>query len=60
MPVLRLLEPRLSVGAIIVADDLDVLPEAVAGYLAYVRARENGYVSVEVPIGDKLEISVRL
>lgn len=60
LPVLQLLEPRLAQGAVIVADDLDILPDALRGYLAYVREPRNGYHTVEIPIGDKLELSIRL
>jgi predicted O-methyltransferase YrrM len=57
--MLKFLEPRLAPGALIVADDLAVAPEALASFLAYVREPKNGYVSVEVPLGDRLEVSVR-
>jgi predicted O-methyltransferase YrrM len=59
LPVLKLLEPWLAPGALIVADDLDLFPEAHKPYLAYVRDPANGYVSVEIPIGDRLELSTR-
>jgi predicted O-methyltransferase YrrM len=57
--MLKFLEPRLSPGALIIADDLAVAPEALASYVGYVRDPANGYVSVEIPLGDRLEISVR-
>jgi predicted O-methyltransferase YrrM len=59
LPMLKFLEPRLSPGALIIADDLAVAPEALASYVGYVRDGGNGYVSVEVPLGDRIEISVR-
>src|SRR5579863_1765497 len=59
MPVLKLLEPALEPGAMVVADDLDLFPDVLKPYLAYVRNPGNGYVSVELPIGDRLELSVR-
>lgn len=59
LPVLKLLEPALEPGALVAADDLDLFPEVHKPYLAYVRNLANGYVSVEVPIGDRLELSVR-
>jgi predicted O-methyltransferase YrrM len=59
LPVLQLVEPKLRQGALIVADDLDVFPETHAPYLSYVRSPGNGYTSVEIPIGDRLELSVR-
>jgi predicted O-methyltransferase YrrM len=60
LPMLKLLEPRLAPGALIIADDLAVAPEALASYVDYVRGAGSGYVSVEVPLGDRLEISVRV
>jgi predicted O-methyltransferase YrrM len=60
LPMLKFLEPRLAPGALIIADDLAVAPEALASYVGYVRAAGSGYVSVEVPLGDRLEISVRV
>jgi len=59
LPVLQLLEPALLPGALIVADDLDLFPDVLAPYLAYVREPANGYVSATVPIGDAMELSVR-
>jgi predicted O-methyltransferase YrrM len=60
LPMLKFLEPRLAPGAVIIADDLAVAPEALASYVGYVRATNSRYVSVEVPLGDRLEISVRV
>ena len=34
-------------------------PEALAPYLDYVRKPGNGYVSVEMPLGDRIELSMR-
>ena len=57
--MLRFLEPQLSPNALVVADDLDIAPEALAPYLDYVRKPGNGYVSVEMPLGDRIELSMR-
>jgi predicted O-methyltransferase YrrM len=59
LPVLRLLEPRLRRGAAIVADDLVLFPDQLKTYLEYVRDPSHEYTSVEVPIGDHFELSVR-
>ena len=59
LPLLQMLEPVLVPGALIVADDLNLFPDVLAPYLAYVREPANGYVSVTVPIGDAMELSVR-
>jgi predicted O-methyltransferase YrrM len=57
LPVLKVIEPRLATGALVVADDLDIMPEALKPYLQHVRNPDNGYVSVELPLGDGLELS---
>jgi predicted O-methyltransferase YrrM len=59
LPMLKFLEPQLSPGALIIADDLAIAPDALASYVGYVREPGNGYISVEVPLGDRIEISVR-
>jgi predicted O-methyltransferase YrrM len=59
LPFLRMIEPALTPGALVVADDLDLFPEALRAYVAYVREPSNGYVSVTLPIGDAMELSVR-
>jgi predicted O-methyltransferase YrrM len=56
LPLLKALEPRLARGAVLVGDDLDVLPEAVAPYVAYV-SQSTRYVTVQIPIGDRLALS---
>lgn len=58
LPVLRLLEPHLAPGTLVVADDID-LPD-LAPYLDHVRDTANGYHSVTFPVEDGLEISCRL
>jgi predicted O-methyltransferase YrrM len=57
LPVLRLLEPRLAPGALVVADDIELA--GMADYLAYVRDPANGYVSVAFPVEDGMEVSCR-
>ena len=52
--VLNLVESRLKLGALIIADNTNYCPD----YLARVRSPANGYLSV--PIGDDVELSVRL
>lgn len=59
LPFLRRIEPALAKGALVVADDLDLFPEALRSYLQYVRDPARGYVSVTLPVGDAMEVSVR-
>ncbi|GAA0362258.1 class I SAM-dependent methyltransferase [Actinoallomurus spadix] len=58
LPVLRLLEPRLRPGTLVVADDITM--SDLRPYLDYVRDPANGYQSVSFPIEDGMEISCRL
>jgi predicted O-methyltransferase YrrM len=55
LPVLRLLQPRLTPGALIIADDTSY--ESAAAYLAHVRDPGNGFVSVDFPVDDGIEVS---
>jgi predicted O-methyltransferase YrrM len=59
LPVTKLLEPRLSAGALIVADNTSM--DDTRPYLEHVRDPGNGYVSVNFPVreGDSMEISCR-
>lgn len=49
LPVLKLLEPRLKAGALIVGEN--AFAEA-GGYLPYVRDPANGYLSQPLPIDE--------
>ncbi len=57
VPVIKLLEPHLSPGALVVADNTEQ-PDTKP-YVDYVRDPENGYVSVDFPAKerDSMEIS---
>jgi predicted O-methyltransferase YrrM len=59
LPVTKLLEPKLSAGALIVADNTSM--DDTRPYLDHVRDPGNGYVSVNFPVreGDSMEISCR-
>ena len=59
LPVTKLLEPKLSAGALIVADNTSM--DDTRPYLEHVREPGNGYVSVNFPVreGDSMEISCR-
>jgi predicted O-methyltransferase YrrM len=59
LAVLKLVEPRLRPGSIVVADDITLFRDAVMPYTGYVRNPANGYTSVELPVGDGMELSLR-
>lgn len=52
--VLALVQPRLRIGAFVIADNADYSPD----YLAFVRDPANGYLSV--PFAEDVELSQRL
>lgn len=60
LPVIKLLEPRLTPGALIVADNTSMAD--TQPYLDYVREPANGYVSVNFLArdSDSMEISCRV
>jgi len=57
---LRLVEPKIQKGSVIVADNAGVFADEMKDYLHYVRA-SGKYSSRYVPVGeDGLEVSVKL
>ncbi len=58
-PLLKMLESSLAPGALVIADDTKLFPERLAAYLGYMRDAQNGYRSIDLPIGDGVEVSVR-
>ncbi|MCM2387214.1 O-methyltransferase [Streptomyces albipurpureus] len=59
LPVLRLLEPRMLPGAVVVADGVHEMFEPATEFLRHVRDAGNGYVSLPLALGRGLEIAVR-
>ena len=57
LPVLRILEPRLRAGAVIISDNQPMLE---ASFLDHVRDPDNGYLSLPLPVGEGIEWSVRI
>jgi predicted O-methyltransferase YrrM len=60
LPVIKLLEPSLSSGALVVADNTNMAD--TAPYVDYVRDPANGYVSINFPgkADDTMELSCRV
>ncbi|MEU7153446.1 class I SAM-dependent methyltransferase [Streptomyces sp. NPDC045470] len=57
LPVLRLVESRLTAGSVVIADDVSFFPDTFRPYLDHL---STGYCSLTVPVGNGLEISLRL
>lgn len=60
LPVLKLVEPRLRAGALVVADNMSLGPTVLKHFLDYLNAEGSGYVCVELPIGDRVTLALRL
>jgi predicted O-methyltransferase YrrM len=60
LPVLRLLEPRLRPGTVVLADNIRTFRRSLAPYVDYVQSGRSGYRSVTLPLKDGFEYSVRL
>jgi predicted O-methyltransferase YrrM len=58
LTVIKILEPVLAPGALIVGDNVNLDP--TRAYLNYVRAPENGYVSTPVALDKGLDLAVRV
>jgi predicted O-methyltransferase YrrM len=58
LPVLKILEPVLAPGALILGDNVRLDPDHV--YLDYVNAPANGYVSAPIPLDKGMELTVRV
>jgi predicted O-methyltransferase YrrM len=59
LDMLKVIEPKLAPGALVVADDTESFAAVLGDYLAYVRDPANGYVSFPFPVGDGVEVSCR-
>jgi predicted O-methyltransferase YrrM len=62
LPVLRLLEPNLRPGALILVDDveMDFGKDVHGALLSHLGDDANGYLSMKLPIGDGIQACVRL
>jgi predicted O-methyltransferase YrrM len=58
LPVLKLLEPKLRPGAVILSDNIFTFSKEVAPFLEYMRSGKNGFVSSGLKISDGVELSV--
>lgn len=60
LPILKMLEPRLRKGGVVLADNVKMFKKDLAPYLRYVKSDSGLYVSTTLPIGTGLEYSLRL
>ena len=58
LPVLKLLEPRLRVGSVVLADNIYTFRKALRPYVEYLQSGENGFDSATLSISDGVEYSL--
>ena len=58
LPVLRLIEPRLRPGAVVLADNIFTFRKALRPYVEYVQSGANGFESATLSISDGVEYSL--
>ena len=59
LDVHRLVTPALRPGALVITDNVGLMPEDYAPYLAWIRDPAHGFISVQVPFHGGTEVSVR-
>ena len=60
MPILKMLTPRLRMGAIVLADNIHTFKKALKPYVEYMQSGKNEFESMTLPMGDGLEYSVHV
>jgi predicted O-methyltransferase YrrM len=58
LPILKLLEPKLRPGAVILSDNIDSFRKEIAPFLQYVQSGTNGYTSATMGLSDGMELSI--
>ena len=60
LPIIRLLQPRLRPGAVVLADNIFTLRKGLRPYVEYMQSGDNGFISTTLPLGEGFEYSVFL
>lgn len=58
LPVLKILKPKLRIGAVILSDNIFTFKKEVSPFLDYVQSGENGFTSSSLGISDGVEFSI--
>lgn len=60
LPTLKIIQPRLRRGAVVVTDNVVMAKILYKEFLTYIRSPENGFKTMTVPYSGGLEVSVYL
>ncbi|MBW2366745.1 MAG: class I SAM-dependent methyltransferase [Deltaproteobacteria bacterium] len=58
LPVIKLLQPRLKTGSVILADNIFTFRKGLRPYVEYMQSGENRFISTTIPLGEGFEYSV--
>lgn len=58
LPVLKILRPKLRIGAVVLSDNIFTFKRDVAAFVEYVQSGRNGFVSSSLGISDGVEFSI--
>jgi predicted O-methyltransferase YrrM len=60
LPMIDLLAPKMSSGAVVLADNIFTFKKTLRPYVHHMQDRSNGFASVTLPLGHGMEYSVKL
>ena len=60
MPALKLVQPSMRHGAVVVADNTIMAADGYKEFLEYTRSPESGFINMTLPFHQGLEMSVYL
>ncbi|KAH8589580.1 S-adenosyl-L-methionine-dependent methyltransferase [Bisporella sp. PMI_857] len=60
LPTLKIVQPRLKRGALVIADNVSMAKVLYKEFLEYIRNPENGFRTLTIPFSGGLEVSVYL
>lgn len=58
LPVLRILQPKLRTGAVVVSDNIETFRKELIPFIEYMHSEKSGFASSTLKISDGMEISV--
>lgn len=58
LPVLKLLQPKLRAGAVVISDNIETFRKELVPFLEYMHSEKSGFASSTLKISDGMEISV--
>lgn len=58
LPVLKILQPKLRAGAVVISDNIETFRKELIPFLDYVHSEKSGFASSTLKISDGMELSV--